>query len=334
MLASLLLLLHLTFPSFSSPEDSVGMERHGNRVFVLHRIDPGEDLYLIARRYNVSPGVILAENPSAQKKLEAGVILRIPRYTLPAESVAETRYLQVYVVQESEGLWGICKRFGADLDETRLLNDLREGQGLDVGQELLLRTSQRSGALRPVPETLVLPPLPATASGYAYHTVRDGESLFGIARKHSVPVDDLRRWNSIEDNLIKVGQRLIVGFEKQSQPANTGTSSAAQDNLPEASEEPLQADTHVTKSSIAERIDVEGNRRVALYNGVPAGTFITVFYESNGRSVVVRVIGGFPPGGTSQKDDIKLSSAAVQALGSTIKRFPVILTYMQEKDED
>ncbi len=58
---------------------------------------------------------------------------------------------------------------------------------------------------------IVLISLPALAADRPTHTVRQGETLFGISRQYDVSVDQIREWNGLRDNLISVGQVLIVG---------------------------------------------------------------------------------------------------------------------------
>lgn len=43
------------------------------------------------------------------------------------------------------------------------------------------------------------------------HTVRPGETLFSISRQYEITVEQLRTWNNLPDNVIRVGQELIVG---------------------------------------------------------------------------------------------------------------------------
>jgi len=43
-----------------------------------------------------------------------------------------------------------------------------------------------------------------------YHTVRRGETISVIARRYGVSAEDLKRWNGMTQNVIKVGQRLRV----------------------------------------------------------------------------------------------------------------------------
>ena len=45
------------------------------------------------------------------------------------------------------------------------------------------------------------------------HVVKPGETLYRISRQHGVSVDKVRKWNKLPDDIIEVGQKLIVGQE-------------------------------------------------------------------------------------------------------------------------
>lgn len=58
---------------------------------------------------------------------------------------------------------------------------------------------------------LSLEPDTTTAANQAtYHTVAKGETLYRIARQYGITVEDLKNWNNLTSNLIKVGQKLRV----------------------------------------------------------------------------------------------------------------------------
>lgn len=46
-----------------------------------------------------------------------------------------------------------------------------------------------------------------------YHKVRSGETLSTIARKYSTTVKNIKRWSNIKSDKLRIGQRLIVGWE-------------------------------------------------------------------------------------------------------------------------
>ncbi len=53
------------------------------------------------------------------------------------------------------------------------------------------------------------------------YVVRRGDTLFGIARERGVSVEQLRRWNRLSGNRIRVGQRLIVSAPNPAEAPDT-----------------------------------------------------------------------------------------------------------------
>jgi LysM repeat protein len=45
------------------------------------------------------------------------------------------------------------------------------------------------------------------------HVVKPGETLFRISRRYGITVDNIKKWNRLPDDIIEVGQKLIVGQE-------------------------------------------------------------------------------------------------------------------------
>ena len=52
-----------------------------------------------------------------------------------------------------------------------------------------------------------------TKPGSNIHVVKPGETLYRISRRYGVKVDTLRKWNKLPDDIIEVGQKLIVSQE-------------------------------------------------------------------------------------------------------------------------
>lgn len=50
----------------------------------------------------------------------------------------------------------------------------------------------------------------ARAPSVDKHVVQKGDTLYSISRKYAVSVDELKRWNYLYDNSIKIGQKLTV----------------------------------------------------------------------------------------------------------------------------
>ena len=52
-----------------------------------------------------------------------------------------------------------------------------------------------------------------TKTGGTIHVVKPGETLYRISRRYGVTVDKIKKWNKLPDEIIEVGQRLVVGQE-------------------------------------------------------------------------------------------------------------------------
>lgn len=66
------------------------------------------------------------------------------------------------------------------------------------------------------PEEMMAAPAPVTAdpvpagSSPAVHVVQAGETVYRIARQNGVSVQQIREWNNLKNDLIEVGQQLVV----------------------------------------------------------------------------------------------------------------------------
>lgn len=56
-------------------------------------------------------------------------------------------------------------------------------------------------------------PIPSGKGGTIIHVVRPGETLFRISRRYGVETEKLRQMNKLPDDIIEVGQRLVIGTE-------------------------------------------------------------------------------------------------------------------------
>jgi membrane-bound lytic murein transglycosylase D len=143
---------------------------------------------------------------------------------LPEASGQERIRFEEIVVRRGDTLSTLARRHGTSIAALREANGLR-GDFLRIGQRLQLPSSQ----------AVIAPDLP-WSDGYAelarlqesllptrrfQHRVRPGESLWVIARRYSVGVTDIQRWNGMgSSNLIRPGQRLMIHSESPARSAS------------------------------------------------------------------------------------------------------------------
>lgn len=56
-------------------------------------------------------------------------------------------------------------------------------------------------------------PAPVAKTGATIHVVKPGETLFRISRRYGIEIEKLKKMNKLPDDIIEVGQKLIVGTE-------------------------------------------------------------------------------------------------------------------------
>ncbi|MDW3192862.1 MAG: LysM peptidoglycan-binding domain-containing protein [Cytophagales bacterium] len=112
--------------------------------------------------------------------------------------------LNTHIVQTGETFWRIAKAYGVTVAEILNWNNLKEGTALSVGQKLLIDGVKRVSA--EIKETPIKKERPTKT-----HIVRGGETIFAIATKYEMNVNDLLKLNDLTDaDVLSVGQELKV----------------------------------------------------------------------------------------------------------------------------
>ncbi|MBP6825791.1 MAG: LysM peptidoglycan-binding domain-containing protein [Saprospiraceae bacterium] len=114
--------------------------------------------------------------------------------------------ISTYTVVKGDTLFAISKKFKMTVDDLKSLNGL-VSNNLNVGQQLKVRTSGTTTPPAPPP-----PPATSTTGGSSLkqYVVVKGDTLFAIAKKFSMTVDDLKSLNGMTSNNLNVGQVLKV----------------------------------------------------------------------------------------------------------------------------
>ena len=116
----------------------------------------------------------------------------------------------VHIIQKGETLYSIARNYGADIQGILSLNGIRDPGKIQAGQRLRIPGGGKGAGQG------------AASSGpvYVEYQVVRGDSLFGIARKHGVTLQELRAANGLrEDYVLKAGDRLKIPRRGEAPPA-------------------------------------------------------------------------------------------------------------------
>lgn len=99
-----------------------------------------------------------------------------------------------YVVKKGDSLWSIAKTYGTSIDALKELNNLTSNM-LSVGQTLKI----------PGDEELETP-----SNEYISYQVKAGDSLYSIANKYDVTVNELINYNNLSSIVLSIGQVIRI----------------------------------------------------------------------------------------------------------------------------
>ena len=201
----------------------------------------GDNLWSIARAHDITVAELMAANQLSDERLQIGQVLRLPTpaaaSALPAAPF-DAAVPHVYVVQPGDTLWALARAHEATVPGLMALNGLvserlRPGQTLRLPNPPVATAAAAPGAAAATPEpaptsapaapaaeptSAAASPTPAPVPNASY-TVRSGDSLYDIARRHGVSVDMLVAWNALDGTLIRPGQVLQVVVPADAPPA-------------------------------------------------------------------------------------------------------------------
>lgn len=193
-----------------------------------HTVRSGENLGLIARKYNVTVNQIKQWNNLRGTMIHPGQQLIIfpsvnythvpsstPLASQPAPSETTTNSASAtantaaastasyHYVRSGENLAMIAEKYGCSVSELKSWNNLKSNtiypkQKLKVSSGQTLAQANASSQEE-------------THTNMVYYTVKKGDTLWDIANQYKgVSVDDIKRWNNLGSSRLQVGQKLKI----------------------------------------------------------------------------------------------------------------------------
>jgi LysM repeat protein len=162
--------------------------------------DSGTSLLAIATRYKVDLAKVLEFNDFLKDGLLDG-----PQWVYLQSKRTEARQ-ETHKVKTGETLHQIAQSNGIQLGYLIAYNNLDEEDPLPAGIILKLQSSINLKNSKGTDELQTS----SDEASIKYHSVRSNEDLNTIANQYHVSLQNLKKWNRLSSNKVKVGQRLIV----------------------------------------------------------------------------------------------------------------------------
>lgn len=202
--------------------------------YIKHKISKGENVSVIAKKYNVKVKEILDLNPKASQLLKLNSILLIPNSQKTIANKTKktkevivnntTNNLQETTTHEilaKETLYGISKQYQLTVEELKKANPKLESEGLKIGQQIIIpgnakpiikvnsqeeiASSENTAIVTTQPEIIE-----KTVESEIVRKVLPKETKYAIAKQYGLTVAELEKQNPFIKKRLPVGSVLKI----------------------------------------------------------------------------------------------------------------------------
>ncbi len=201
----------------AAPEDrldSIGVQKVGDKIFILHQVIGQETLFSISRRYKVPMSEIQQANETLKQGIIDGQTLLVPygQSSASTESVVSTAPV---VATPDPAPTTVASTTVVESPTVTPTTTPITVPVSTSSTEVKVEKPTTTSTMEPTPTTTSKPVTTTTIQKVrSTHKVKSGESLSTIAKKYKVTVAELKSWNSLTTDKVLVGQSLKMIIKK------------------------------------------------------------------------------------------------------------------------
>lgn len=278
LVTSFLLFVGFQSAALAAPDvllDSIGLQKVGDRTFIVHQVVGQETLFSVSRRYRVSMSEIQQANESLKQGMKDGQRLLIPFGE--SSNTPNTSVIAEPAAPIANPTSNTNASTAADATSVQTASPVVTQVSSPVAEVKNEKTAvnsevkQSASADTKVSETVTIQKVRST------HKVKSGENLSTIAKKYKVTVAELKSWNSLSSDRVMIGQSLKIISKQPVVTKQTNT-------------EP-KAETLANKTEVKEDVKKEEPKVADQKADVPNENKEVVFVSTKASTVTANATG-------------------------------------------
>ena len=156
------------------------------------------DYYSVIRNTNPNETIIIEYLDATDYEKAIDIIVdSIASYINPTN---------IYTVKKGDTLYSIANKYNVTVDEIKKLNNLSTNN-LSIGMKLSIPIKEESKEVEKA----------------TLYTVVKGDTLYSIANKYNVTVDEIKKLNNLSSNNLSIGMKLNIPTKEESEYITTYT---------------------------------------------------------------------------------------------------------------
>ncbi|WP_026904045.1 DPBB and LysM peptidoglycan-binding domain-containing protein [Pedobacter glucosidilyticus] len=257
----------------------------------------------------------------------------------------------LHKIEPKENYYALGRKYNVS---PKAIMDFNNNVALSIGQVIKIPTDRPFAEQKPVSFNSSSNTAQNNGKRESIHVVQAKETLYSIASKYNMRVDDLKLLNNLKTTGLSIGQTLkvLVNDEVSLKPevvknTQTGKPEVVKEQItkPEVKIKYIDSTdsnsgieiprnrygiTEKNEKGIAVWINdenLDATKSYALHKLAPVGTIVKITNPMTNRSVFAKVVGKYTENETTKDVIIVITKAASDALGALDKRFLVNITY-------
>ncbi|WP_285057573.1 LysM peptidoglycan-binding domain-containing protein [Pedobacter ginsengisoli] len=293
---------------------------------VDHAVQKKENLNMLAEKYGTTVNEIKRVNNLRSINLQIGQVLKIPvKAGEKASENTETASAQKVnpaVVQPAVVQTTVQQPVQKPVTSAPVPDKKEINKNIDLNQKTTVES-------KPDSDELIV------------HTVASNETIYSIATKYKLTIDQLKAKNDLTTSSLHVGQKLLIKGQYPVKSENEPFASEA-DSLRSIKDPSLrypasryglnQIEEKGTAVWIADA-DLDPSKMLVLHRTAPIGGIIKITNPMSNRSTFAKVVGKFTENESTKDVIIVMTKAVADALGALDRRFYCNLTYGGQENE-